>query len=114
MRLAGAVWVLGLAGMPAEASAHRLACPHDAPADWALPKPAPLDQAAVLSQKDREPIDEAAPPSLVPDHGFAVGRVWHNVWLMGDEAGWSHFVDCRYRGSERVLRLKADGLRRCE
>jgi hypothetical protein len=33
---------------------------------------------------------------------------------MGDEPGWSHFVDCTYRGSSRVLRLKADGLKQCE
>jgi hypothetical protein len=33
---------------------------------------------------------------------------------MGDEAGWSHYVDCQYRGSQRILRLKADGLKQCE
>jgi hypothetical protein len=33
---------------------------------------------------------------------------------MGDEAGWSHFIDCSYRGSVRILRLKADDLKQCE
>jgi len=93
---------------------HRLECPPEAPAEWALPKPAPLEQPAVLSQPNGEPIDESAPPSLGPDQMYARGSVWHNVWLMGDEPGWSHFVDCQYRGSKRVLRLKADGLKQCE
>jgi hypothetical protein len=93
---------------------HRLACPSEAPAEWGLPKPAPLEQPAVLSQPNGEPIDASAPPSLVPDRMYARGSAWHNVWLMGDEPGWSHFVDCQYRGSKRVLRLKADGLKQCE
>jgi hypothetical protein len=93
---------------------HRLECPAQAPAEWRLPKPAPLDQVAVLSQPFGKPIDDAAPPSLVPDRGYARGDVWSNVWLMASEPGWSHFVDCRYRGSNRVLRIKADGLKQCE
>lgn len=93
---------------------HRLECPREAPIEWGLPKPAPLEQPAVLSQPNGEPIDETAPPSLMPDQMYARGTVWHNVWLMGDEPGWSHFLDCQYRGSTRVLRLKADGLKRCE
>jgi hypothetical protein len=96
------------------AHAHRLKCPSQAPADWHLQPPAPLEQPAVLSQPAGEPIDDSAPPSLVPDQGFARGNVWHNIWRMGDEPGWSHFVDCQYRGSARVLRLNADGLKRCE
>jgi hypothetical protein len=93
---------------------NRLQCPSQAPAAWHLPHPAPLEQAAVLSQGVGKPIDENAPPTLVPDRGYARGDVWHNLWLMRDEPGWSHFVDCRYRGSPRVLRLKADGLKQCE
>lgn len=103
-----------LAAGPEHGGQHRLACPPEAPADWALARPAPLEQPAVLSQPVGQPIDESAPPSLVPDRGFARGNAWHNIWLMGDQPGWAHFVDCRYRGSERVLRLKADGLRQCE
>jgi hypothetical protein len=33
---------------------------------------------------------------------------------MADEPGWSQFVDCRYHGSTRILRLKADGMEQCE
>jgi hypothetical protein len=105
---------LGIGHVPAQAWAHRLACPSNPPAAWGLPSSAPLDQAAVLSQPSGEPIDETAPPTLVPDHGFARGDIWHNIWLMGDDPGWSHFVDCRYRGSQQVLRLKADHLNHCE
>jgi hypothetical protein len=93
---------------------HRVECPREAPAEWSLPKPAPLVQAAVLSQPTGQPIDDSAPPSLMPDRGYARGNVWHNIWTMGDEQNWSHFVDCQYRGSGRVLRLKADGLKQCE
>jgi len=93
---------------------HRLECPVEAPTEWGLSKPAPLDQAAVLSQPIGQPIDDGAPPSLVPDQGFARGRVWHNIWVMGDEPSWSHYIDCQYRGSKRILRLNADGLRQCE
>ncbi len=77
------------------AEPHRLQCPSHAPVEWGLAEPAPLDQVAVLSQPVGQPIDDSAPPDLVPDRGFARGAVWHNIWLMGDEAGWSHFVDCR-------------------
>jgi hypothetical protein len=110
-------WLLAVAvfiPLSAHAQQHRLECPREAPAEWGLPKPAPLEQPAVLSQPNGEPIDESAPPSLMPDRMNARGAVWHNVWLMGDEPGWSHFVDCQYRGSKRVLRLKADGLKQCE
>lgn len=93
---------------------HRVACPAEAPAEWGLPKPAPLEQPAVLSQPTGEAIDETAPPSLMPDRGYARGNAWHNFWIMGDEPHWSHFVDCQYRGSARVLRLKADGVKQCE
>jgi hypothetical protein len=46
---------------------HLLECPREAPPEWGLPKPAPLEQPAVLSQPNGEPIDETAPPSLMPD-----------------------------------------------
>lgn len=114
-RLTLLAMIPGLAPLSSQAAPpHRLECPHEAPAEWGLPKPAPLQQPAVLSQPTGQPIDEHAPPSLVPDQGHASGNVWHNIWIMGDEPGWSHFVDCQYRGSDRVLRLKADGLQRCE
>jgi hypothetical protein len=106
--------VLGSIGAAGADQQHHVACPREAPAEWGLPKPAPLQQPAVLSQPAGQPIDDSAPPSLVPDRGYARGNVWHNVWIMGDEPHWSHFVDCQYRGSARVLRLKADGLKQCE
>jgi hypothetical protein len=109
-----AALIVGLAGARCSAAAQGLHCPPEAPAAWGMPSASALDQVAVLSQPAGEPIDEAAPPSLVPDRGFARGDVWHNLWRIDDQPGWSHFVDCRYRGSQRILRLKADGLRQCE
>jgi hypothetical protein len=105
------VCLLLLAALPAQAA--RLQCPTRAPAAWGAAL-GPLSQVAVLSERKGVAIDETAPPTLVPDRGFARGNVWHNVWLMGDEPGWAHFIQCRYRGSERVLRLPADGLKQCE
>jgi|HubBroStandDraft_1064217.scaffolds.fasta_scaffold284991_1 hypothetical protein len=103
------------APLPAHAEQkHRMLCPTEAPAEWGLSKPAPLVQAAVLSQPVGQPIDDNAPPSFAPDQGFARGSVWHNVWIMGDEPGWSHFVDCQSPGSKRIQRLEADGLKQCE
>ena len=93
---------------------HRLQCPVEAPAEWGLSKPAPLVQAAVLSQPVDQIIDDNAPPLLVPDRDMFVGAYGTTPWIMGDEPGWSHFVDCQYRGSQRILRLKADGLKQCE
>jgi hypothetical protein len=54
--------------------AHRLECPRQAPPEWGLPKPAPLEQPAVLSQPNGEPINEGAPPSLMPDQMYAEVR----------------------------------------
>jgi hypothetical protein len=68
----------------------------------------------IPSQPVGPPIDDNASPSLAPNRGFARGSVWYNIWLMADEPGWSQFVDCRYRGSTRILRLKADGVEQCE
>ena len=112
--LVATVVVLGSIRTANAEQPHHVACPTEAPANWGLPKPAPLVQAAVLSRPTGQPIDESAPPSLVPDRGYARGNVWHNFWIMGDEPHWSHFIDCQYRGSDRLLRLKADGLHQCE
>jgi len=113
MRRYAATALLLLAAPAAQAAGHRLECPAQAPAEWAM-KLGPLDQVAVLSERKGVAIDETAPPTLVPDRGFARGTVWHNVWLMGDEPGWSHYIQCQYRGSPKVLRLPADGLKQCE
>jgi hypothetical protein len=116
LRLTATLLIMtALSAPPAQAvQQHRVECPTEAPAEWKLPRPAPLAQAAVLSQPVGQPIDASAPPSLAPDRGFAQGSVWHNVWIMGDEPGWEHYVDCQYRGSQQILRLKADGLKQCE
>jgi hypothetical protein len=95
------------------AAGHRVECPISAPASLGA-NLGPLDQVAVLSERKGVPIDDTAPPSLVPDRGFARSTVWHNIWLMGDEPGWVHYIDCQYRGSSKILRLPADGLRQCE
>jgi len=111
---AAMITLLALSATSARAQQHRVECPIEAPAEWKLPKPAPLRQVAVLSQPAGTPIDDNSPPSLAPDNGFVRGNVWHNVWMMGDEPGWRHYIDCQYRGSKQILRLKADGLKRCE
>jgi hypothetical protein len=112
--LVAAAATLGAIRAADAAQQHRVECPREAPAEWGLPKPAPLAQPAVLSQPTGQLIDESAPPSLMPDRGYGRGNVWHNIWIMGDEPHWSRFVDCQYRGSHRVLRFKADGLKQCE
>ncbi len=108
MRLVAVIVML----LPLSAQAARLQCPARAPADWGVA--GPLVAVGVLSERKGVAIDEAAPPLLVPDRGFARGTVWHNVWAMGDEPGWVHFIQCQWRGSPRILRLPADGLKRCE
>jgi hypothetical protein len=99
---------------PAEAASHRLECPAVAPADWALPQ-ARLSAVAVLATKAGEPIDEAAPPTLVPDSETISAGSLHQRWEMNVYGPGSRFyVDCRYRGSERVLRLDAGQVKICE
>jgi hypothetical protein len=105
--------LLLLAAPAAQAAGHRLECPAQAPAEWGG-APGPLEQVGVLSEHRNLPINDEAPPLLVPDRGFAQGGVWHNIWRMGDEPDWVHYIQCQYRGSTRVLRLQADGLRQCE
>jgi hypothetical protein len=64
-----------LAASPVRAQPHRLECPRVAPPEWGLPRPAPLNQVAVLAQPTGEPIDDSSPPTLAPDHGYAPGNV---------------------------------------
>ena len=105
--------VLALLLAASSAQAARLQCPAQAPAEWG-PGLGPLSQVAVLSERKGVAIDESAPPILAPDRGFAQGGVWHNLWAMEDEPGWSHYIQCEWRGSPRILRLSADGLKQCE
>lgn len=93
---------------------HRVECPAHPPGDLGAPAGAPLEQVAVLSEKDGVAIDDKAPPSLVPDRGFARGGTWHNVWILQPEPGWSFYIDCQYRGATRVHRLPAKAVRQCE
>jgi hypothetical protein len=99
---------------PAAAAGHRLECPAVAPADWALPH-ARLSAVAVLAAKDGEAIDEASPPTLVPDSETISAGSLHQRWQMNVYGPGSHFyVDCRYQGSDRVLRLDAAPVKICE
>ena len=98
----------------AVAAGHRLECPTVAPADWALPR-ARLSGVAVLAAKDGEAIDEASPPTLVPDSETISAGSLHQRWQMNVYGPGSRFyVDCRYQGSDRVLRLDAGQVKLCE
>jgi hypothetical protein len=100
--------------LAADAPTHKLTCPASAPAEWGPAKP-PLDGVEVLSTAPNEPIDDTAPPSLVPDTNVIRKGTLYQTWRMDAEpTGWRHFVDCHYRGTKRLLRLPADGLHQCE
>ena len=93
---------------------HALECPAHAPADWKA-SPGVLSGVQVLSAKHGEVIDEAAPPDLVPDDQSTLGGVLHSTWRMnGDGPEWMFFVWCHYAGTERVLKLDAPKVKRCE
>jgi hypothetical protein len=107
-----------LLGLPviqdAAAAGHRLECPAVAPADWGLSR-ARLSGVAVLATEDGETIDEAAAPTLVPDSETMRAGTLHQRWQMNVYGPDSRFyVDCRYRGTDRVLRLDAGQVKRCE
>jgi hypothetical protein len=97
----------------AETPRPKLSCPAVAPADWGLTN-APLAEVQVLATPEHEAIDETATPSLVPDENVIRDGVLRQTWQMNSNGpGWLWYVDCRYRGSKRVLRLDAKGLSRC-
>jgi hypothetical protein len=105
---------LALAAVPAAAAtSHRLECPAVAPAEWAQPG-ARLSGVEVLATRAGQPIDDSAPPSLVPDmESFRAGTL-HQRWQMNQYGdGWRFYVDCRYQGAERVLRLDAVQVKSC-
>ena len=110
-RWALAALALLLAG---PAGAHGLECPAHAPADWHA-SPGVLNGVQVLSAKQGEKIDDQSPPTLVPDDQTTRNGVLHSVWQMnGEGPEWQFFVWCRYAGSERVLKLDAPRVKRCE
>jgi hypothetical protein len=117
-------FVLGLAAVAipaahAVASGHTLECPQAPPAAWNMPT-AQLSGVEVLSAPAGETIDDKSPPSLMPDDQSLRAGTLHQSWRMdGDEAAWVRFVDCHYResdrhGTDRVLRLDASHLVKCE
>ncbi|HUB96188.1 MAG TPA: STY0301 family protein [Stellaceae bacterium] len=96
------------------APAHKIQCPAMAPAEWGI-RDAPLSGVQILSQPKGEKIDEAAPPSLVPDQTDISGGTLRQFWIMnGSGPGWDFFVDCQYRGTTRILRIEANGVKRCD
>lgn len=110
-RWALAALALLLAG---PAWAHGLECPAHAPADWHA-SPGALNGVQVLSAKQGEKIDDQSPPTLVPDDQATRNGVLHSVWQMnGEGPDWQFFVWCRYAGSDRVLKLAAPRVKRCE
>ena len=98
----------------AQAAAAALACPATAPAEWGA-KPGVLNAVQVLSARRGEVIDEAAPPDLIPDAQSTRGGILHSIWKMNsDGPEWLFSVWCHYAGTQRVLKLDAPGVRRCE
>ena len=85
------------------ASAHALQCPEG-----------PLVGVDVLSAKHGEAIDEASPPSLVPDEQTTRAGIVHQVWRMnGEGPEWDYFVWCRYQPA-KLVKLPAPKVKRCE
>lgn len=69
----------------------------------------------MLSARVGQAIDDKNPPSLMPDDQSQSGGTLHQSWRMdSDGPGWVRFVDCHYQGADRVLRLDANRLSRCE
>lgn len=86
------------------AGAHTLQCPDG-----------PLAGVDVLSAKHGEAIDEAYPPTLVPDEQTTRAGVVHQVWRMnGEGPDWDYFVWCRYQQPDRLVKLPAPKVTRCE
>jgi hypothetical protein len=99
---------------PLAAQAHAIDCPATAPASWGVGA-AKLAGVEILSQPKGEKIDETAPPSLMPDETKITGGILRQYWTMNDSgAGWDFFVDCRYAGTTRFLRIEAAGVKRCD
>lgn len=106
--------VLPLATQAAHASPSRLECPPQAPVEWPGIH-GPLTGVQVLSAKRGEPINEAAPPDLVPDRQMTRAGSIHQLWQM-NSAGpdWLYYVWCHYAGSDRILKLAALGVKQCQ
>lgn len=99
----------------AAAESHGLQCPATAPPAWGLVPSPPLSGVEVLSAPTGTEIDNDAPPSLMPDTQDNYNRTLHQSWQMNNDGpGWSFFVDCHYAGTQRVLRLDAAGVTRCD
>ena len=98
----------------ADGPRQKVVCPAQAPAAWGSPHGA-LSGVEVLATPRDTPIDETAPPSLVPDRQLRQGDRLVQIWTMNVEGPtWAYYVDCHYRGTARVLRLDAAGTTRCQ
>ena len=107
---AAVAWPLAAQAAPT----HKIECPATAPAQWGMAG-AKLSGVQILSQPKGEKIDETAPPSLVPDETKIVGGTLRQYWTMNNDGpDWDFFVDCQYAGTDRVLRIKADAVKRCD
>jgi hypothetical protein len=112
-QLGVALALLSSVTAPAAAAPH-LECPPQAPAEWDG-SPGKLIGVQVLSARHGETIDDAAPPDLVPDAQRTAAGVLHSTWRMNaDGPDWQFFVWCHYAGSNRILKLDAPGVKRCE
>jgi hypothetical protein len=116
MRILAVFMLAALAAPVAQAAptGHKLECPQSAPSDWNMPA-APLAGVEVLSAQIGETIDDKSPPSLTPDENSLRAGTLHQSWQMDNDGdGWVRYVDCHYQGTDRVLRLDANHLAKCE
>ncbi len=110
-----AVLALAAFAAPGQAApAHKLECPASPPVDWNLPASS-LSGVEILSAQIGEIIDDKSPPSLTPDDETLRAGTLRQSWRMDNDGdGWVRYVDCHYQGSDRVLRLEANHLAKCE
>ena len=100
--------------MAEQACAQALACPKRSPTPLGKPQTR-LSGVQVLAWPIAQPLPpDSAPPILAPYEARTIGRLLHQYWNMNVSPDNDDRVECRYGGAERVLRLDANSVKRCE